>query len=81
MEDEIEKGDIVHVNINSAQVTLHHRAEVLNVPSNTGESWIFKDYNNGRIRYISEGCTISLIRKAELELKLKSKNSVDKDLN
>ena len=58
MKDRINKGDIVNVNINNAQITLAHRAEVLWIPQEIGEDWIFKNLDNDNIIYISEGCTI-----------------------
>lgn len=57
-EDKIKVGDTVAVNFHCSQSTLSHAAEVLHVPSATGESWVFKD-QRGAIHYVSEGCTIS----------------------
>lgn len=68
--ERIEIGDIVHVNFNNAQDTLCHEAVVLHMPFATGDSWIFKqittEFQPGepRIHYVSEGCTITLIRKS-----------------
>lgn len=59
MANKIEKGDIVQVSFNGAQITLCHRAEVLNVPAATGESWIFGDKDTGALHYVSEGCTVT----------------------
>lgn len=56
---QIEKGDTVTVNFNSSQITLCHRAEVIYKPCATGDSWIFKDLDNGDTHYVSEGCTIT----------------------
>ena len=61
----IKEGDIVHVDFNNAQFTLCKRAEVLYTPSATGDSWHFKDVDTGKIHYVSEGCTITLIDKKE----------------
>jgi len=62
MKEKIEKGDIVKVHFHGAQITLTHRATVLNVPCATGDSWIFKS-ESGQLYYVSEGCTIELIVK------------------
>ena len=68
--DRIEVGDIVSVHFNTAQCTLCHEAVVLHMPFATGDSWIFKQIRNARgdyeetIHYVSEGCTITLIRKS-----------------
>jgi hypothetical protein len=65
--DLIQKGDIVRVDFNNAQTTLCNRAEVLNIPCATGESWIFKNVEShnptGEIYYVSEGCTVTLLNK------------------
>ncbi len=71
-EDKIEVGDIVSVAFNGSQFTLHRRATVLSIPFATGDSWVFKDFNTGDVSYVSEGCTIMLVRKAELEERLPS---------
>lgn len=71
--DKIEVGDFVSVHFNTAQLTLCRKAIVLHIPSATGDSWIFKqikDYEFERdkapiIHYVSEGCTITLIRKGD----------------
>ncbi len=55
----IEKGDIVRVDFNGAQLTLCHRAEVLYVPEATGDSWIFRNTDTEEIHHVSEGCTIT----------------------
>ena len=52
-------GDTVTVNFNGAMTTLCHRANVISKPSQTGESWIFEDLDNGNIHYVSEGCTVT----------------------
>lgn len=59
----IQEGDHVHVDFNGSQYTLCSRAEVLYVPGSTGVSWIFKDTGDGRIHYVSEGCTITKLEK------------------
>ena len=63
MNDKIEKGDVVRVNFNNAQVTLCESATVLYTPCATGDSWIFKDNKTGEIHYVSEGCTITKCQK------------------
>lgn len=65
IEDRIEVGDIVVVNFNGSRYTLCSRAEVLNIPCATGDSWVFKETESGMIHYVSEGCTISLLQKGE----------------
>jgi len=55
---EIKVGDIVHVDINSAQITLCHRAEVLNIPCASVDYWVFMDTDTKNIFYVSERCTI-----------------------
>lgn len=57
------EGDIVHVDFNCSQLTLCHKAKVLNVPHATGESWHFEDIDTGDIHYVSEGCTITKLFK------------------
>lgn len=72
MRDCIEIGDIVSVNFNTGQHTLCNSAIVLHIPTDTGDSWIFKqikDYEFERdtepiIHYVSEGCTVTLISKS-----------------
>lgn len=59
MKNNIEVGDTVSVNFCGAQTTLAHRAEVIYRPVATGDSWIFRDLDNGAIHYVSEGCTIT----------------------
>jgi len=63
MKKEIKVGDIVAVNFNGAQITLCHRAEVIYIPTNTGDSWVFKEVHNDKVHYVSEGCTITLLEK------------------
>ena len=54
----IKIGDKVTVNINSAQMTLLHNAEVLHIPCATGDSWGFKDTRTGDEVWTCEGITI-----------------------
>jgi len=61
----IDIGDIVRVDVNSAPLTLTHRAVVKHIPQATGDSWVFVDERDGRVFYVSEGCTITLISRAE----------------
>lgn len=64
MNYQIEVGDIVHVDINAAQVTIFSRAEVLGMPQGPGDSWRFRDMQNPeRVVYVSEGCTVTLVEK------------------
>jgi len=64
MKDKIEIGDIVKVEFNNSQFTLCFEAVVKHIPSATGDSWIFKDLRGERrIHYVSEGCTITLLKK------------------
>lgn len=58
-ENRIEVGDMVHVDFNCAKFTLCSRAEVLNIPQATGDSWIFKGKLDDKLYYVSEGCTIT----------------------
>ncbi len=59
----IEVGDIVMVQFNAIQNTLCRRAEVLFVSSVPGYSWIFKNLENGKIHYISEPVSVTLLEK------------------
>ena len=61
--DKIQKGDCVSVNFHGSQFTLCRKAIVLNIPASTGESWKFKDFDDHKIHYVSEGCTVTLIQK------------------
>lgn len=60
----IEVNDIVTVNFNNAQFTLCHEAIVRYVPNSNNEAWIFEDCRNKEIHYVSEPCTITLIKKS-----------------
>lgn len=60
----IEINDCVSVSFNNIQLTLCRKAKVLNVPCSTGESWQFEDFDDHKIYYVSEGCTVTLIQKA-----------------
>ena len=62
-DQKIEVNDLVCVNFNNAYHTLCVRAAVLSIPLSTGDSWIFKDEDNGQIHYVSEGCTVTLLSK------------------
>ena len=66
MQTKIEVGDFVHVDFNCAQFTLCHRAEVIYMPSVTGDSWVFRDTKTGDTHYVSEGCTITKLTNKEL---------------
>lgn len=59
----IEPGDTVRVNFNGAQTTLCHQARVEHAPGATGDSWVFFDLDSFETHYVSEGCTITLIKK------------------
>jgi len=63
----IEVNDIVCVNFNNSQYTLCKRAMVLYVPLSSGESWIFRDEENGVIHMVSEPCTVSLVEKYKFD--------------
>jgi hypothetical protein len=63
MNNRIEVGDIVSVNFNGSKYTLTGKAEVLAIACATGDSWIFKDVSTDKILYVSEGCTIELLKK------------------
>lgn len=64
MNDRIEVGDFVAVNFNGAQLTLCHRAEVIYIPNSAYDCWIFKDTSTGAIHDVTEGCTVTLLEKA-----------------
>ena len=55
----ISEGDEVTVNFNGAQTTLCRRARVEYTPCQTGDSWVFTDFDTGETHYVSEGCTIT----------------------
>ena len=59
MKQDINIGDTVRVDFNSAKSTLCKSATVMHKPQATGDSWIFHDDDNGFVYYVSEGCTIS----------------------
>lgn len=63
--DKIEVGDEVRVDFNGAQLTLCHRAIVKGLRYNDIDPWIFKDCDSGTIHYVSENCTVTLLKKAE----------------
>lgn len=54
----INKGDIVHVNIETGGQTLGARVEVLCTPSGPGDFWGFRDPKAGREIWTSEPITI-----------------------
>jgi len=60
----IEWGDTVKVNFMNSKFTLCDSARVISMPRATGDSWVFKE-PSGQLHYVSEGCTVSLIKKAE----------------
>jgi hypothetical protein len=64
-ENRIQVGDLVQVNINSAQITLAGRAAVVHMPQATGDSWVFRNSDTGELIYCSEGCTVHLLSKGE----------------
>jgi len=61
----IEVDDIVMVSFNNSQFTLCKEAKVLGIPCATGDSWKFLDLDTLQVHYVSEGCTITLIEKAQ----------------
>ena len=61
---EISHGDTVRVNINNAHMTLSHKAKVHRIPAATGDSWVFEDLETGEAHYVSEGCTITKLKKS-----------------
>ncbi len=61
MADLLDIDTKVSVNFNNAQVTLCHRATVIAIPAATGDSWVFEDLDTGRVHYVSEGCTVTII--------------------
>jgi len=64
-EQKINEGDEVSVKFYCREggFTLCYRAEVKHVPSATGDYWVFNDLDNDKIHYVSEGCTVTLIKK------------------
>ena len=64
-EEQIQVNDIVCVNFNNSCYTLCSRATVLHMPCQVGDSWGFKDEATGQIHYVSEGCTVTLLKKGE----------------
>lgn len=67
-DSKIETRDTVRVNFNTGQYTLCNAATVLYMPTATGDSWIFKDCDNNEIHHVSEGCTVTLIKKSVSDL-------------
>lgn len=62
MQTKLEKGDIVSVSFNNARFTLCHEAELIYRPCATGDSWIFRELITDTLHYVSEGCTVTLVR-------------------
>lgn len=52
-------GDYVKVNFHNSQFTLCRCAKVIKIPCATGDCWVFQDCENGKVHYVSEGCTIT----------------------
>lgn len=65
LKEKLEINDIVHVDINNAQMTLCHKARLLRIPAATGDSWIFRNMQTGQLHYVSEGCTVSSLKKED----------------
>lgn len=65
MDKRIEIGDIVRVNFNNAMTTLCHRARVIYIPTDHGDSWIFDDLDKDGFHYVSEPCTVTLLKKGD----------------
>jgi hypothetical protein len=65
MKERIEINDLVCVSFNNICYTLCSRATVQYIPCSTGDSWIFRDEENGQIHYVSEPCTVTLLKKHE----------------
>jgi hypothetical protein len=63
----LNKGDKVRVDFNGAQMTLCHEAEVLHVPQATGDSWVFRNTRTQELHYVSEGCTITPLERANIK--------------
>lgn len=68
--DKIEIGDCVSVSFHGSQFTLCRKAIVMAMPiydyndKPLDNTWIFKDFDDHKIHYVSEGVTVSLIQKA-----------------
>lgn len=56
--------DIVEVSFNSSKFTLTKRGIVRGIPVATGDSWIIQDLDTAdkRLHYISEGCTVTVVK-------------------
>ena len=61
----IEKGDIVKVNFHGVKFTLCKKATVLYAPQQYEQNWVFEDLETNEIHEVSEGCTITLIKKSD----------------
>lgn len=60
----LNEGDKVRVDFNGSQMTLCHEAEVRHVPQTTGDSWVFMNMRTQELLFVSEGCTITLLERA-----------------
>ena len=65
MDKKIEIGDIVRVNFNNSMFTLCDRAMVMYIPNGQEDSWIVNDLDKDGFHYISEPCTVTLIKKGD----------------
>jgi hypothetical protein len=65
MKTKIKIGDIVSVHFHNVRYTLCTKAEVVNIPCATGDSWIFYDTERDITHYVSEGCTVTKYNKLE----------------
>lgn len=63
---QINYGDIVMVNFNAQCYTLTPSARVCGKPTSQGDSWIVEDTVTGTVHYISEPCTITLIKSKDV---------------
>ena len=59
MDYRIFPGDTVSVDFHGSQFTLCARAQLLQIPQATGDSWVVRDLKTNAIHYVSEGCTIT----------------------
>lgn len=62
MKDLIVCYDVVSVNFYGSCVALCNEAVVLSKPDCPGDHWIFKDNKTGIVHYVSEPCTVSLVK-------------------
>lgn len=61
--NKIETGDTVCVNFNNTGWTLSSEALVMYTPCATGDSWVIRDIKSNELHYISEPCTVTLVKK------------------